>query len=788
MKKNIFLLLITLVITALLVACGGNNENTTANNNTTTTKDSVTTTTNDAVNTTTDSNGETTTTGSSNNTTSSLDSYKALALAKLDELVNPVIAKIPNAELKVSIQTYYNSEKAYINGINDLETAKGAVNKVIDDTKDFAKNTLKPLAIEKLNAIVNPLIQKITYEDLKTSVQTFYNTEMNKVSSIETLDDVSNVYEEILEDTQTFITQETEKVIIALKNKALQELDPYVTALIAKIPYDTLKTDTQTFYNTEKSKLDAVDTIEGVTPCVNEIKADLETYALTEAKKIAVSSLEEVVNAGLDKIPNEDLKTDLTTFSTQEIAKLNAVNSLEDLPTTLTTILSETRTHITELLASTVKDYLARLTAIEKTTAYDYLPEAMNPSFANNIVSANDINYNFTSFTNVSSISHIGFGEQWQMVVENINQSVTLSKVLNLVQTALSSASNAVDIYLTNSYSDEINYSFTGNNYSAVFEFKNAKMYLALNVTSSVDVAIIGTVKPTIKMEYDMLKDAKGMYLSLGDAYKVKYVITKDAYELATTYGLTILGKSGSRSSYLSITKENGVTTGHIYEYTTYEGSDMIKACADFYVENGYVSVVGNKASGMLAFDGYVNELYSTSEGRLLGYEVREEKTIAGITGRYNTLWFNLWDISGISSVKVTDKTNANKSSRSTVDVYLNGSSTLLSPTYNTKIVKTSRKYDIELRSRFYYTYDAENEKYVANEVKVPMMFIQEGDNYTSFSTDIKNDNGITASVSLNQTHLNKILSDYDTLIDIFIQNKENMSSDEIIAYLNKFE
>ena len=50
--------------------------------------------------------------------------------------------------LKTAIKNYYDTEKQYVNGINDLETAKLAVNKVVDDTKAFAKDTLKPLAIQ----------------------------------------------------------------------------------------------------------------------------------------------------------------------------------------------------------------------------------------------------------------------------------------------------------------------------------------------------------------------------------------------------------------------------------------------------------------------------------------------------------------------------------------------------------------------------------------------------------------------------------------------------------------
>lgn len=777
-KKKIIALLMGLAIVGTLTACGGGGSTPSTNPGTT----------NPPV--TQPSDNPSTGSGSTNDETIELASYKSAAISKLDEIVNPVIEKIPDEDLKTAIKNYYDTEKQYVNGINDLETAKLAANKVVDDTKTFAKDTLKPLAIQKLNGVINPLIEKITYEELKNSVQSFYDTEMAKIDATETLAEVSDTFKEILDDTKTFISTETEKVIIALKNKALEELDPYVAALIAKIPYDTLKIDTQALYNEEKKKLEAVDTIEGFEPCVKEIRDDLEEYALIETKKIAVTKLQEVVDAGIAKIPNPEFKEDLTEFSKTEIAKLNAVTAIEDVPTTLTTVITETEAHIQGLLVNTVKEYVARLTAVETATAYDYLPTAMNPSYSSNVVNASSINYDFTSFTNVSTINQAGYGEQWQMVVENINQSVAMAKVFNVAQTALSSAGNAVDIYITNSYAEEMSHTFSGSGYSGKFEFKDAKLVFNITLTDSVTVPGFGSVKPVIKMEYDLTKEAKGMFISLGDSYKVKYVVTENGYEMATTYGLTIAGKAASRSSYLSIVKSNGKTTGHIYEYTTYEGSDKIKACADFYVENGYVSVVGNKSSGMTGFDGYINELYSANEGRLLGYEVREELTIAGVTGTYNTLWFNLWDIQGINSVKVTDKTDSNKSGKSTVDVYLNGSSKMLSPTYNTKpiIGKTSRKYDIEYRTRYYYTYDAENDMYVANAVQVPMMFIQEGDNYNSFSADMLSDNGITASVSLSSNHLNKILDDYDTLIDVFITNKDAMSSEAIIAYLEQYE
>ena len=93
--------------------------------------------------------------------TTQLASYKTVAISKLDELVNPFIQKITNDDLKAAVQTYYNTEKAYINGITDLATAKEAANKVVADTGAFVKDTLKPLAVEKLNGIINPLIAAI---------------------------------------------------------------------------------------------------------------------------------------------------------------------------------------------------------------------------------------------------------------------------------------------------------------------------------------------------------------------------------------------------------------------------------------------------------------------------------------------------------------------------------------------------------------------------------------------------------------------------------------------------
>lgn len=199
-KRKLAVLILGLVVVVGITSCGGND-------NPDTSKPPVI------------QPGDNTTTE-----TVELASYKSAALLQLDELVNPAIAKISYEELKVAIQNYYDVEKQYINNIKDLETAKIAPTKVTEDTKIFTSNTFKPLVVDQLNSIFNPIIAKIKNDELKTSVQNFYDTEITKLSAIETLDEISALFKEITDDTKKFISLETEKVLNALKNKTLERI------------------------------------------------------------------------------------------------------------------------------------------------------------------------------------------------------------------------------------------------------------------------------------------------------------------------------------------------------------------------------------------------------------------------------------------------------------------------------------------------------------------------------------------------------------------------------------
>lgn len=433
-----------------------------------------------------------------------------------------------------------------------------------------------------------------------------------------------------------------------------------------------------------------------------------------------------------------------------------------------------------ELPITTVKNYLSTLTKSLTAKPSEYIPDAMLDGFTANLVTENQIVYDFSDFVSINSIKYGGFGKQWNMVVDNLRQSEIFYKSLNVGEGVLSAAFDTIKNYLDSANVDTINKSFDKNNFSAEISYNNNKFICYVEYKTAINNSFFGNVSPKLSMTYDTVNQKSVFDIIFTSTNRVRYEVENNRYALGIEYGVN----AASRTSYLSVERKNNKVEGHIYEYITVKGKDVLPSCADFYIENGYVSVIGNKADAMMVTKGYINELYKANEGKLLGYEVRE--TAAGVT--YNTLWFNLNDISGINSIKIGDKTQQNNSSKSTNDVYLNGSAALFSPTYNKKLgVKTSRKYDIEFRTQYFYSKNAKGE-IIEHAVEVPMMFIQENNdkdtNFTDYPNDVKKDNGITSSVILNQAYLNKILIDYDLLVNDFINNKKEMSSTEIKTFM----
>ena len=165
--------------------------------------------------------------------------------------------------------------------------------------------------------------------------------------------------------------------------------------------------------------------------------------------------------------------------------------------------------------------------------------------------------------------------------------------------------------------------------------------------------------------------------------------------------------------------------------------------------------------------------------GKMLGYEVRETLSVGDTDAvTYNTLWVNLEYISGIDSIKhiLVD------SEENEYAFFVNGSSKAWSAKkygISGGLKLASRRFDIEFRTQYCYSYDSVNDTYVKHKMSVPMFFVQE-EVLSSLADDVRSTNNISISLTLSQSALTKLMNDYSSKVDVLIEHRSAYSADLI--------
>ena len=417
-----------------------------------------------------------------------------------------------------------------------------------------------------------------------------------------------------------------------------------------------------------------------------------------------------------------------------------------------------------------VSKYLEALLKGYELNPYSYIPETMQEGSTANLVNAGTIITDYTKESiSTSKIRGNGFGEQWHMILENLDQSKAFFNVLSVIEGLTTSSITAFNNYLDSNPADTSSYSFKTGVYSVTIKFKDNKIYYVLDYTAS--IGSLGEQSIQIALSMDISTNEKEVRIEAGEANALKYNITNNSYTFAIMY-------LGVRKAEFTIVKNaDSSIEGHINEFLTVSGKG-ISSAADFYIGSDYVTVVGNKAGGIIGFSGYISELYSAKTGKLLSYEVRE--TLSSVT--YNTLWFDLSYVSGIDSLKYVEATEVGKNGT----YYLNESDTVfqVKKVGGLSLKTLSRRYDIEMRDQYFYTYNSETKSYDEVKASVPMLFIQE-EYFDSFSSDVLSVNStLNLSITLPKTDLTKVESDYDSFVDVFIKNKEKVTEEIIVSYI----
>ena len=417
-----------------------------------------------------------------------------------------------------------------------------------------------------------------------------------------------------------------------------------------------------------------------------------------------------------------------------------------------------------------IKSLLVSLLSGYQLNPYEYIPRAMRLDYSGNLVSADDIVTDYSDFVNISDITY-GFGEQWYMVLENLEQSATFFNVLSAIESISSVSVTMFSNYFDQNPADTAHYEFESGIYNITIQFDGEILYYVVDFTSS--IPLIGETTVQIAMALLVESGERSVRIQLGDANALAYTIGENFYDFAIKY-------LGVRRAMFSVTKDaEGNVSGKIYEYLTVASAEIASA-AEFYIIDGYASVVGNKADGLLGFSNTICELYDANTGKMIGYEVNESVEKLGVSINFDTLWFGLDLVDGIHSIKYIPKTES-----SAAKLYVNGMSTA----WESKavgIINFSRRFDIEFRTQYVTSYNADTEEYTVYKIQVPMLFVQEG-YYDSHTDDIKSANkGVNAEVSVSDANVEILMSFYHTLVPVFTENKELFSVELILAYIGE--
>ena len=421
-------------------------------------------------------------------------------------------------------------------------------------------------------------------------------------------------------------------------------------------------------------------------------------------------------------------------------------------------------------------DFLACLDTLLKGYQWNpasIIPEKFSPENASNFVDINSINNNYATFVPISNIPQNGIGEQWNMVIENISESQLFFTVLSVVDNLATVSVTAFNNYLDQNPSDTAHYQFEEGMYSVTIHGTKDTIDYVLEYTANLPV--LGEQSVQIVLSMDMETQDKAVRVQLGDANALRYTVGQDQYSFAVKY-------LGVRRAYFELLQnEDETLEGHIYEYLTVDKLE-IASVADFYITDEYVTVVGNKADGMVGFTGSICELYSVPTGRMIAYEVKEELEALGSSITYNTLWFDLEDIDGIKSIKYVP----GEGDKEEDAFYINGSGKAWAhETYGWSggLKGASRRFDIEFRTQYFYYYDSVNEKYEKVKIEVPMLFVQE-EVFEDLTKDVNKANGVTVSVKVSDSDLETLMGEYASKTEILEENKEKYTVESILALI----
>ncbi len=382
---------------------------------------------------------------------------------------------------------------------------------------------------------------------------------------------------------------------------------------------------------------------------------------------------------------------------------------------------------------------------------WEFLPEIFSSEY-HTVTTLVD----YSNFVNVSSIPKNGIGKQMDTVYGLLNIGEKAISVVNKVYAVMNSIKSLYSAFIDTT-DEEKDYSNSVGNISFAIEIKEDVYYL--------NAELLG-VKVKI---YSNGGNGYGARVQLTNTTVLKYTVKED-------YLLVALDVLDSSVTQIEFVRKNKQVCGYLYE-TIFNGSDFLSTSSLVYVEDSYTIIIGNKGDFILTSEGTNCEVYSNTTGTLVGSEVREI-----LKGKaYNTLWYNLYSIGGITNIKKEDKKNGSNADT----IYINNASKAIH-SKNVSLTDWSRRFDIEFKTMYFYSYNEDKEEYDQVKIEIPMVFIQE-DYLSTFIEDFseENEDYLPGNITLNVNKSDKeaVSFAYSDLLSLYDEMKSKVTYDSIKNY-----
>ncbi len=409
---------------------------------------------------------------------------------------------------------------------------------------------------------------------------------------------------------------------------------------------------------------------------------------------------------------------------------------------------------------------------LDRPDPWNFLPDAFAPekmAYTDMPLSGAD----FAANTNVSLIASRPIGRQLNVLYDGLAAADTALKAANVIFTA---GETIISVYqnFIDENPDDFD-SFTGETEIAGVKFK-------LRITLDGDRVTLLAGNGTVSVELVSDRSAAAEFrnegrIQISDGIALKYQMSDSALKMAVQFTMSGIGVL----QQIEFAREDNMVRGSLYEFYGAEEAS-VKTTALLCSDENVTAIFSDKRENTdMPIDAYA-ELYDSKTGEMLGGEVTE--TLANT--EYNTLWFNLGDVAGLTSVRVTDEENPDNHLNAN-SVYVNGAATPFVPEFNTVVlVKTSRHYDIEMKTVWYYVAVTEQGEttYEKREATIPMLFVQR-ENADDFSTEVCDNNENIATAAL-PSALSAITEMFDEYSPTYLTMKENVTFAGIVAYIGE--